>query len=182
MQPVPHETSPKVVKIACKTELNLALKDLHPIQGSLKELSKERYEMLKESMLSLGFSAPFFVWKNENKWNILDGTQRYLTLNAMQLSNYKLPDLFPSVEIFANSQEEAAQKLLSYISQFGEVTHDGLYEFIEQFNIPVEDIESKYALPNFDPPKFKAEFYEQDQSTNSNPNSQKKCPECGHEL
>lgn len=174
------------VEIAVGKRLDLPLNQIHIMQGELKSLSKERYEQLKNEILTLKFSAPFYIWKDpQSLWQILDGTQRKLTLLAMEKEGYQLPAKFPCIEIFADSLEEAAQKLLGYISQYGQVEGDGLREFIHTHNIKPEDLITRFNLPNFDPPKFIQEHFDtevqiKEKELDENLSTEKECPSCGY--
>ena len=97
------------------------------IQGDLKELTEENYAKLRGRIETKGFDAPLFVWQNA----ILDGTQRYRVLHRMLADGWELPDhMVPVCDIEAASLEEAKERLLGYVSQYGTVTDEGLYEFL----------------------------------------------------
>lgn len=57
----------KNIRIACEGTHFLDIDEIDIFQGQLKSLSDENYEKLKTAILELGFSAPFFIWKNEGK-------------------------------------------------------------------------------------------------------------------
>lgn len=142
------------VTIACKGSEMVRLEDLVIIQKDLKELSKENYEKLKRSILELGFSAPFFVWKHKGKLKVLDGTQRKLTLEQMKLEGHELPSKVPAVSVEAKNEKEAKQKLLSFVSQYGHVTEEGLYEFSVDAGFDAEFLTDHFDLPNIDVEHF----------------------------
>jgi hypothetical protein len=148
------------IKITCDTKLYLPLENILDFQGELKSLSSTNYERLKKQILEQGFSAPIFVWKNNAKYYCLDGTQRRLVLTKLKAEGYKIPDL-PAVEIFAKTKLEAKKKLLSYVSQFGKVESQGLYEFIIEAEIPIEDM-ADFEIPEIDMDEFKAEYFADD--------------------
>jgi hypothetical protein len=114
------------------------------IQGDLKELTEENYAKLRWRIENKGFDAPIFVWENM----ILDGTQRYRVLNKMLAEGWQLPEgLVPVCDIEAENLEEAKERLLGYVSQYGQVTEDGLYEFLNGMAEPhLESVD----LPDFD--------------------------------
>jgi DNA modification methylase len=145
------------IKITCDTKLSVALENLLPFQGELKTLSEVNYQKLKKQILEEGFCAPVFVWKDAGKYYLLDGHQRTLTCAQMKKEGYKIPDL-PAVEIFAKTKLEAKKKLLSYVSQFGKVDSQGLYEYIIEAEIPIEDM-ADFEIPEIDMDEFKAEYF-----------------------
>jgi hypothetical protein len=146
--------------------LRVDFENLNIIQGELKTLSKEAYAKLKKSILKHGFFAPFFVWNDGKQLNLLDGTQRKLTLLAMKEEGYSIPKL-PAVLISAKNLEEAKEKLLVVLSQFGKVADQGLYEFIQgmDYKILMDD----FDLPNLDTLKFMDNFFNNDTSIDPMP-------------
>lgn len=148
----------QILKIACRGAISLPLSDLHILQGDLKDLSLENYQKLKNQMLTLGFSEPISVWKYQDKWWSLNGTQRIRTLGKMREEGYEIPELPVSV-IEADTMQEAKKKILSLTSQFGNMTDDGLYEFMTEAELGIDDIED-FRFPEIDHDKFKYNFFE----------------------
>ena len=66
----------RAIDVRCKAAINLGLADLTPLQGDLKELPQANFQKLKQSIVRHGITFPFFVWQNDGKNYILDGTQR----------------------------------------------------------------------------------------------------------
>jgi len=153
-------TKPQRLRIVCKGSHTVPLDRLKVIQGDLKLLDPEEAAKLRRRIETKGFDAPFFVWKNK----ILDGTQRYQVLQAIAADGWIIPDL-PACEIKAKNLKEAKDRILGYISQFGTVTDEGLYEFISTTEgITLEDLN----LPNLSIPEFEA-GYLQDEPTTPTP-------------
>lgn len=148
----------KEIKIVCDVKLHIAVESLNEFQGGLKVLTDRNYQKLKKQIIDEGFSAPIIVWKNDGKWWILDGHQRKNTLIKMKSEGYKIPDL-PCVEVKAKTKREAKKKLLGYVSQFGKVDAQGLYEYIEEAELDVDELED-YEIRDVNMDEFKAEFYE----------------------
>jgi len=148
------------IKISCETKLYLPLENIKDFQGALKTLDPDKKEKLKKQILEQGFAAPIFVWKNDGKYYCLDGTQRRVALQDLKSTGYKIPDL-PCVEIHAKTKREAKKKLLSYVSQFGKVTGAGLYEFINEAELDLKELED-FEIPEIDLEDFKEEFFPED--------------------
>ena len=146
------------IKVQCDTKLSLPLENILDFQGALKTLSTANYEKLKKQIIENGFSAPIFVWKNDGKFYCLDGTQRRLTLAKLKEAGYKVPDL-PCVEIFAKTKLEAKKKLLSYVSQFGKVDKQGLYQYIIDAELGIEDMQ-EFEIPELNMNEFKEEYFD----------------------
>lgn len=146
------------IKITCDTKLYLPIENLLPFQGSLKNHGNK--EKLKKQILDQGFSAPVFVWKNDGKYYLLDGHGRTSACLDLKQAGYKIPDL-PAVEIIAKTKREAKKKLLGYVSQFGHVSKEGLYEFIQDAEIELEELED-FDIPEIDLDEFKEEYFPED--------------------
>jgi len=162
------------IKIKVKNCPLIPIDKLEIIQGNLKELSKVNYEKLKKRIARLGFDAPIFVWKGK----VLDGTQRIRTVQKMIEDGYSLPgNKLPIVEIQAKDLNEAKERLLGYISQFGKVTDEGLYEFAH--DIPGLDFDS-LDLPDFNMDKFKVGYCEiKEEDKGIEKGKHVYCPKCG---
>lgn len=173
------------IRIECDTKLYLPLENLNEFQGELKSLSNENYDKLKKQITEQGFSAPIFVWKDAAKYYLLDGHQRKRVCEQLKKEGWKIPDL-PCVEIFAKTKLQAKKKLLSYVSTFGKVDKQGLYQYIMDAELGVEDLED-FDIPEVDLSQFKEEYFDglgsndeslQEQSEDNT----KQCPNCGHFL
>ena len=121
----------------------LPLKVLEPFQGNLKDLPDEQYAKLKASIADEGFMAPVFVWEGK----ILDGHQRTAVL---QREGWKIEGgKVPVVEIQADSEQDAARKLLKLTSAYGKPQAEGVYEFMQTHDLDLGDFAS-VDLPDFD--------------------------------
>lgn len=165
----------QTIRIACKGSSVARLDDLQHIQGNLKDLSKKSYEQLKKQILERGFSAPFFVWKSESGIKLLDGHQRLRAIRQMYSEGILMPAEFPIVEVEAKDLAEARLKLLSFASQYGEVTAEGLDELAREWDIATSVIAEDYRMPEINMKDFSG--LDEDK-----PKSLKTCPECGHKF
>ena len=173
----------QTIEIKCKGSGLISLNDLTVLQGNLKELSEVNYQKLKGEIIRLGFSSPIHVWTSKDKFNILDGTQRTRTLIKMQEEGYIIPDL-PIVEVFAKDVKEAKQKVLAFTSQYGQITDQGLYEFISESDIDYTEIQDNYRFPEIDTSSFIDNFYSAPEPEEPEPEPKPKasrkvcCPNC----
>ena len=175
----------QTVQIRCKAAVNLDLGQLTPLQGDLKELSQSSFNKLKQSILRHGITFPFFVWQNDGKNYILDGTQRDRVLLKLVSAGYKCPPL-PCALIDAKDKKEAAEKILLISSQYGRMTEESLDEFLAENDLSFLDLADELELPSIDNAYFKdpnefaaASADEQGRLDKKNPVT---CPECGHEF
>ncbi len=139
----------KTIRIACKGSRMAKLDSLEIIQGDLKELSEENYAKLRKRIVTKGFDAPLFVWEDK----ILDGTQRVRVLRKMTSDGWVLSKgEVPVCDIEAANLEEAKDRLLGYVSQYGKLTDAGLQEFLSTMEIP--DLDT-LDLPDFNLDAFR---------------------------
>jgi len=172
----------KTIEIKCKGNRYLPISELTELQGNLKELTKVNAEKLERSILKYGFSFPVFVWKNSKHNYIIDAHQRLLVLKQMIKDGFTLPDL-PVCDIEAKDIKEAKEKLLMLNSQYGTITDEGLYEFIETAGIEFDNIKDDLEFRiNLD--KFGDNFYNDLEEVEiKEPEKENiKCPECGYEF
>ncbi len=134
------------------------LKDLTVFQGDLKSLSKKNYTKLKKEILELGYSSPIHFWVHNGKNYILDGTQRFRTLTEMTKEGIPVPTL-PMVKVEADSINEAKRKVLALTSQYGQMEKEGLYEFMSDSDLTVDEIAESFRFPEIDLKDFNEEFF-----------------------
>lgn len=169
----------KEIRIACETKLYLSLKDLHPIQGSLKEMTKSSAKKLTKSILEDGIDFAFHVWRHPKKgmWYIVDGHGRDALLTYLvEKQGWKCPDV-PCVETFAKSLRDARKKVLRSSSTYHKITSEGLYEYVEKYGF-TDDIDG-YDLPDLDIKKWKENYYGDEVPSER---SFKHCPHCGKKI
>lgn len=121
----------EIIVSGVKSELFVELRSLYEVQGNLKELESENLEKLKRSIVTLGFIAPFFVWLDDGRYNIVDGHQRKIALMSLQADGYKIPKM-PCVQLFAESYDEARKKILAISSQYGDPTPENVSQWIDE--------------------------------------------------
>lgn len=131
-----------VLRCACDprgTMRRIALEEAHRFQHDLKILPDVQAGKLDESMATLGFITPLFLWFEHDA--ILDGTQRRDRLEA---NGWTVDGGIPVVEIEATDEKDAAQKLLVIASQYGQVEELGLVDFLDQYHVDV----AQFTLPD----------------------------------
>ena len=184
-----HNDSGGVIRIECKGHTELSINDLNILQGDLKDLSVQNYEKLKKQILELGFSEPVSVWKNDDKWWLLNGTQRLRTLQTMRDEGIHIPKI-PVNIVEAKNIKEAKKKILSLTSQFGAMTSDGLYQFMSEGEIQFDEIVD-FNFPEISLDDFAKEFGENNFDPGTEDEQGKldelspiycKCPDCGKEF
>lgn len=150
----------KVVRIECKSAGTLALHLLEPLQGELKSLSKEDYERLRNEIIKDGFSEPLSVWEDpgSGKTFILNGHQRHRVLKALKEEGWEVPPV-PVSYVEASDIAKAKHKLLALASQYGKVEQQGLYEFVSQAGITIEDLATDFKFPEIDIQSFIENFF-----------------------
>ena len=170
-----------------KTE-NIAIKDLNEFQGELKELTKNNYNRLYKQ-IKKAFTMPFTVWQDKKgKIHILDGHQRLRVLNEMKCQGEKLPAKFPCNFIKADSKREAKEILMTFASQYGRVTDEGLYQFSIENHFDPEFLKENFNFPGLDLELFCDGYFgelEEDSKEKEvdekNIETKNTCPKCGYE-
>lgn len=150
----------KQIRIAVHSTQTLPYEQLVEFQGDLKDLSKDAYQKLRHEIVERGFSFAIHVWQcdRDGKNYILDGHQRLRTVKQMvDKEGWATPEL-PVVFVEAKNLKEAKMKVLSGTSQYGQMSNEGLYEFMMDSEISFEDLES-FQFPEIDLVKFNEEFF-----------------------
>jgi len=149
------------VSIQCQGAKTISIDKLIPFQGNLKDLSLENYSRLKREITQLGFSEPISIWEHGKKSYILNGHQRLRVLRKMRDEGATVPDI-PVTIVQAKTIKEAKKKVLALTSQFGEMTNQGLYEFMSEADLAFDvDIKDHFRFPEIDLEKFEDEFFKQ---------------------
>lgn len=124
-----------------------------------KELTKENYEKLRESILKNNFVESFKVWeKKKGELYCLDGYHRCKVLKMLQNEGYGVPQTFSADFIECKNEKEAAKLVLIYSSIYAAVEDQGLYEFLSTYGIGFEEIIKQIDIPSIDLKKFSDEF------------------------
>lgn len=173
-----------MINITCDCKSMLPIEQIEAFQGKLKSIDDENFEKLKGSILKYGFSFPIFVWKNK----ILDGHQRLNAVKSLIESGETLKGgKLPIVNINAENEKEAAEKLLLINSHYAKLDQDGFELFVKNFNIEIDDLSHLLEIDDI-------EIYIEDDEPESfrdiNPdevdpddyNLEHKCPRCGFEF
>ena len=138
------------INIKWDTSEQLALDELIPFQGNLKQRSQADIDKLKESLQREGLIMPFAVWKNEGKYYILDGHGRHEALRQLAMtidSGVQLTDKYPCLIIHADTEDDARKALLQITSQYGKITKAGVKQFTASIPTYVAPSIEKYVVP-----------------------------------
>lgn len=120
----------------------IPIADLLPTQGELKDLTKENYKKLKNTISKRGFSVPVYVWQDDNDLlHLLDGHQRQRVLTT---EGWNEP--IPYLKVPAKNLQEAMARLLEITSQYGTITQEGIDEFIAKYELPEAEIYEAVAF------------------------------------
>lgn len=137
----------KSISITCKTGELIEIAKLERFQGDLKEITPEAMDKLKASIVKYGFSFPIFVWQTK----ILDGHQRLEAAKQLIKDGYMLKGgKLPVVQIEADSDQEAAEKLLLINSRYAQITQAGFDAFVTDFDIDLSGFSGLLEIPEID--------------------------------
>ena len=126
------------LRITCETGQSVPLNLLNTIQGEMKEISPKAIEKLLNSFESNGFCDPFGVWDDNGRKVLLSGNQRLKALQRAKELGWELPQFFPAFEVKAESEKEAAEKLLAMASSYGDVNPEKVESFCNEFEVDFE--------------------------------------------
>ncbi len=158
------------IKIACKGADSLPVGSFEHFQGGLKTLDKEDFVKGVESIVKLGFSFPVCVWRNGKNRKIIDGHQRLHVIQQMLKDGWTLPGgKLPVSWVEAKDEKEAKAKVLAATSQYGRMTYEGLYEFIETAGLKINDIVALTRFPEINMERFTSGFYFDDKKGKTDP-------------
>lgn len=102
----------------------------------------------------------------------------------------RLPKKFPANPVEAKDYKEAKKKVLALTSQYGTITDEGLYEFIHEAGLDLDEIVESFAFPGIRWEKFLegwgSEIIASAENTNKTEGGEglsfkNKCPKCGYE-
>lgn len=162
----------QLVRVTCQGATTLMLEHLTEFQGELKELSKENYAKLRREIMDMGFSEPVSVWPEKvdatTTFHLLNGHQRYRTLKQMQLEGFEIPPI-PVNLVDALDRAEAKRKVLAFTSQYGQITQEGLYEFMTGADIGIDEVMDRFRFPEVDLQVFHDGFYGEPVSAQCDP-------------
>lgn len=146
-------TSAKSIRVTCQGAETLSIDQLVEFQGNLKKLSKKNLEKLKARILEDGFNVPFFVWKHDGTFSLLDGHQRQRALASLKSDGYEIPAL-PVAYIEASDIADARKKLLAISSQYGEFDADELSDWLKELDDGIADtlriVDKEMKIPKID--------------------------------
>lgn len=127
-------------------------------QENFKEWFEDGDTKLIESILKYQFVDPFKVWEHENKIYCLDGRHRFLDLIEVEKKGYNIPDLLPATFMQCEDMKDAAELVLVYSSAYAKITQQGLFDFVELFNLDMPELNATINLPEFSMQRFEQKF------------------------
>jgi len=144
-----------------KAHIDIPPDQLFAFQGDLKKLSEENFNKLRDKILQSGFNFAPHVWSTDKGYFILDGHQRIHVLKQLIKQGYEMRDTdgdllegVPCNIVEADSIEDAKDKVLQAVSQYGKLTAEGFLDFTDGLDLDF----SNYDFPDFDMPKLDEDF------------------------
>lgn len=131
------------IKITFDRASTAPYKKLVNLQGDLKILTETNYQKIRSSILEHGFMEPISVWEDPDKeLKILNGHQRLAAIKRMvEKEDYSVDEL-PINLIKAATLKEAKKKVLALTSEYGEMTSEGLTNFMLDMQMDAEELRS----------------------------------------
>ncbi|TZF84528.1 DNA modification methylase [Pedobacter sp. BS3] len=156
MQSIDTPISSRIIK----TEL-IDWRKLKFIQDdNFKELPQDAFQRLKNSILANDFTQPFYVWLDPETGYLycLDGKHRTLALESLAGDGHIIPDMLPATYINCSGIKEAAKLVLIYSSIYAKTTQQGLFDFIEEFDLSFAELIDEIDLPEFSEDRYMQKF------------------------
>ena len=128
-----------MIQVTCEAEKTLLLSEMTEFQGGLKTRTESDFEKIQSSIRKYGIAFPFFVWENGEQNHVLDGHGRLGALERLEREGEEIPPL-PVVYILADDEVHAKNLLLRLNSRYGEITVDGIREFLDGVKADLDDV------------------------------------------
>lgn len=109
------------------------------LQGDLKFLDQKNYKKLKNVLKKRGFYVPLYLWLNNDKYWLIDGTQRHRVMTDEDMNDNGSYEV-PYILIEAEDEKEAKSKILEISSQYGTISYETLDKFIFEAELPEFEI------------------------------------------
>lgn len=125
-----------------------------------KSLSEEAENKLRTSIQANNFTQPFYVWQEPATLDVycLDGRHRVRILHNLAESGYDVPDELPAVFIQCQDKQDAAKLVLVYSSMYAKVTNDGLFDFLQAYDIDYLQMRDQVDMPDLSLDRFEQKF------------------------
>lgn len=138
----------KTIRIECTGASAAPYKRLTGLQGDLKVLTDESFKKFKKNLLKNGFSEPIAVWRDtENEeLRIVNGHQRLATVKRLvENEGYTVEEL-PISYVEAKDLQEAKRKVLALTSEYGQLSDEGLLNFLADMDLDEEFLREAVSL------------------------------------
>lgn len=173
----------KIIKVHNKAKLpTISWKELKTKYepNSLKDKNNRDVGDLKQSIITLGFTIPMFIWE-KGKY-IVDGAGRHLALEMLEYEGYEIPNI-PYIPIEAKDKKEAKRQTMVISSQYGLITKESVGEFtldMDEIDLSFVHLEG-FNLEEIDwkPPQAKEIDVE---AMKGETKHMHKCPKCSFEF
>jgi DNA modification methylase len=81
-----------------------------------------------------------------------------LVLEEMAGEGHAVPDLLPAIFVECRDKKDAAELVVVYSSIYAKVTEQGLYDFMQTYDLNMDDLKTTIDLPGFDEQKLDEMF------------------------
>lgn len=125
-----------------------------------KHLDEDSYQKLENSILANHFTQPFYVWESieDAELYCLDGRHRVLVLENLVSKGFDVPEELPATFIYCKDKQEAAHLVLIYSSMYAKITQQGLFDFIQAYDIDYAAMRDQVDMPDLSLDRFEQKF------------------------
>lgn len=154
-------------------------------QNKFKELTKEAYSKLRQSIINNDFVESFKVWQRENDLFCLDGFHRIRIFKELEKEGYTIPEEFRADFIDCKDKKEASKLVLIYSSIYAKINEQSLEEYLSLNELDIDELKLEIDLPEIDMDYFEDANFDPasiDEQGKLDEKKKIKCPKCAYEF
>ena len=102
---------------------------------NFKKTSTEKMEKLKLSLLSNGFSSPFYIWEKDGAQFIIDGHHREKALRELQDEGNVIPEELLGIWLEIEDELQAKKMVMTFNSHYADIDKYEMFDFLKDFQL-----------------------------------------------
>lgn len=117
---------------------------------NFKDMSRKDMDKLKASLKNNDFIFPFMIWDDGKTLWILDGHHRQRAMQELIAEGVTIDDAMPANYVECKSRKDAAKLVAIYSSIYAKVSKKGFLDFVENFELELQELSFEIDMPSFD--------------------------------
>lgn len=154
-------------------------------QDKFKELTKDAYSKLRQSIINNDFVESFKVWQCDKNKFCLDGFHRIKVFKELVKEGYTVPEKFRADFIDCKDKREASKLILIYSSIYAKINEQSLDEYLNMNELDIDELKLEIDLPEIDFGYFEDANFDPasiDEQGKLDEKKKIKCPNCSYEF